>query len=361
MSSPDPGDQVYLGTVLANLHFWGVVSDLDTPAMMTGTFEMAANDGAVTMDALVGPPGPPGENAAIVKMQYQSTIDDPDDLPDNLTSGAIDIGKTWWVGNNVYMWSGTQFVVKQMGVMGPPGPYPHIHPSVELLDPDGDDSTEIVTSGTTADPGWLLKLKVPRGETGAAGPIRDAEDYDNSVPPLVGEAITWNGTHYAPGKFDTLSVRAYSLPQASFVSFNGITTRQQIAAFAVPPQPFDWKPLVWGHIRAIGVELDADPLILGCEVRLGSTAGTLVGRGFGNISTYATIIPHFSTPSSGSDAITPENGTALVPAYHSGSQGTVFVSLFNDGIAGAYSFDQRNAQLTVMVVPTSDFTVEPGS
>ena len=73
--------------------------------MMSGSFEILGNDGAITLDALVGPKGNPGQNAPIVDMQWDE-IDDPGDLPDNLTDDDTDIGKAWWIGNQVYVWDG---------------------------------------------------------------------------------------------------------------------------------------------------------------------------------------------------------------------------------------------------------------
>lgn len=360
MTTPDPGESVYLGSMFANLHFFGVVSDLDTPAMMSCSMEVAGNDGTVTLDALVGPQGVPGEPCPIIKMEYGSQIDNVDDLPIDLLDNDLDRGRTWWIGNNVYIWSGEGWMIRQMGTPGPPGPIPHITPSFELVDTEN----EIVVSGTPSNPGWLLRIneEAIRGPAGEGGPIRGAGDYDDSVAPEVGEAIVWNGTHYAPGAFGLVATRCYSVPEAAFTSFTAITSRAQIMAFAVPPQPFDWKPLVFGQVRVIGVELDADPLIIGCEVRLGhSTAGTLIGRGFGNITTWTTIIPHFSSPTSAHDAITPENATAVVPAYHTGNEGTIYASVFNDGTLGAYNFSNKNAQLLIQVIPCSDYQAEAGS
>lgn len=355
-----PGDEVYLGSILTNVHMWGIVSDLDTPAMTSASFEVLGNDGAITLDALVGPRGVPGESAPIVKMQYASSIDDPADLPQNLTDTAIDIGKAWWIGNQVYMWDGTQYVAKAMGTQGPPGPVPNVAPSVQLLDPDDPLLTsEIEVSGTAAAPGWLLKLKAPRGPQGENATIRDASDYSEvtSGAPTVGDVITWNGTDYAPAQAVSVMPRLYSVPETSFTSFSGITTRQQIAVFAVPAQEYEWTPMVQGHLRVVGAEVDADPLIIGCEVRLGHpTTGTLIGRSFGNITTWSTVVPHYSTPSSGSDANTPDNGVAKVPAGHSGDAGTIYVSIVNDGVIGTYNFNRQNAQLSVLVIPTSPGT-----
>ncbi|CKH14044.1 phage tail protein [Mycolicibacterium smegmatis] len=353
-----PGDSVYLGSILTNVHLWGIISDLDTPSMMSGSFEILGNDGAVTLDALVGPQGVPGQNAPIVKMQW-SSIEDPEDLPDNLTDDDVDVGKAWWIGNQVYVWDGEQYRIRAMGTQGPPGPVPNITPSVQLLDPDDDDlESEIVVSGTAANPGWLLKLKAPRGPQGENATIRDATDYDDSEPPEIGEAIVWNGQNFQAQPIGNIMPKFYSVPQANFTNFTGITTRQQIASVVIPPQEFDWVPYVTGHIRAVGVEADSDPLILGCEVRLGHpSSGVLIARGFGNSSTWTTIVPHFSSPGSPNDAITPDNNVAVVPAGATGSETTIYVNLFNDGIAGVYAFNKNNAQLSVLCIPVSGFAL----
>ena len=110
-------------------------------------------------------------------------------------------------------------------------------------------------------------------------------------------------------------------------------------------------PFVNGHIKAFGVELDADPLTIGCEVRLGDpTTGQLIGRGFGNISSWTHIKPHFSTSGDPTTAVSPDNGVALVPA---GQTATINVNLYNDGLLGAYIFNNAGAQLTILTVPQS--------
>ena len=338
--------------------------------MVGGSFELIGTDGNVTLDALVGPQGPAGEAADIVNMQYEDDFTDPDQLPDNLENIALDIGKAWWIGNNVYMWSGTDYFVKQMGTAGPPGPVPDITFSAELV-PSGIPGTsltqpiEIDQTGTALDPSVLIQFDQDSitGPPGPSGPIRDADDYDNDVAPTDGQVITFDATtqKFYPSSLDLLAVSAFSIPEANFTGYTGISVGPNlIASYAIPPQPFAWKPFVFGHVYAVGVELDG--LLIGSEVLLGDpVSGTRVGRGFGNISSYANIIPHFSAPGSTGTAVTPSNGTAYVPAYHTGTQGTLYVSLYNDGAVGAYTFSPTNAQLTIFVVPVSNFVAPSGS
>jgi len=351
---PIPGQDVYLGSILSNVHLWGIISDLDTPSMMSGSFEILGNDGAITLDALVGPKGNAGQNAPIVDMQWED-FETPDDLPQNLTDEAVDIGKAWWIGNQVYVWDGEVYKIRAMGTQGPPGPVPNISPTVELLDPDDDDlDSSIEVTGTAANPGWLLKLKAPRGPQGNNATLRDATDYDDSEAPEIGEAIVWNGSDFQAQPIGNIGSKFFTMPQANFTDFTGLTTRQQIGQLVIPPQEFDWVPYVSGHIRAIGVEADSDPLVLCCEVRLGHpTTGQLIARGFGNSSTWTTIVPHVSMPSAPNDAITPDNGVGVVDAGATGAASTIYVNLFNDGIIGVYLFNKANAQLSVLCIPVS--------
>ena len=116
--------------------------------------------------------------------------------------------------------------------------------------------------------------------------------------------------------------------------------------------PFDYVIKVGGHIRAVGLEADADPLIIGAEVRLGdATAGQLIARGFGNISTWTTFTPHFSTQSAAMDAVTPEGTIGRVPKNTVGADSTIYVNLYNDGLFGIYNFNKKGAQLDLMLIP----------
>lgn len=354
--TPPPGADVYLTSFLSKIHLWGIVSDLDTPSMMAGSLEILAGDGAIALDALVGPQGNPGQNAPIVDMQWEDYAS-VDDLPQTLGDDDIDVGKAWWIGNMVYVWDGETYNERMMGVPGPAGPVPNIHPTVQLLDPDDDDlESTVEVTGTALNPGWLLKLKAPRGPRGLNATIRDATDFDNTNPPNIGEAIVWNGQKFEALPRGDIMPRFYTMPEANFTSFTGLTSRQPIGSIVIPPQEFDWVPYVQGHLRAVGVEADSDPLILGCEVRLGHpTTGQLVARGFGNSSTWTTLVPHASMPGSPNTAITPDNNVAVVQAGATGQDTTLYVSLFNDGITGVYIFNKKNAQLSVLCIPVGGF------
>src|SRR4051812_23944815 len=109
MAIPQIGDQVYLGSTPALAHWFSCITDGEVPGAVTATMEWGGNDAVISLAALVGPKGDPGENAAIVKMQYGLSISSPADLPGNLMNQDFDIGKAYWIGNNVFVWTGVEF------------------------------------------------------------------------------------------------------------------------------------------------------------------------------------------------------------------------------------------------------------
>ncbi|SLC03796.1 Bacteriophage minor tail subunit [Mycobacteroides abscessus subsp. massiliense] len=454
----------YLKSLTATTHIYAVIGDGETPDGHVATMEIAGDQATLVIPALVGPQGPAGEHAFALRLQV-STIDDPEDLPTNLTNTDDDIGKYWvinqydvvnevqtiavtggataftltydgqpttsitggatsaalqaalealaniapgdvavagvaggpyavtftgtkaglnqppitgaatggtspavnvvtnqqggtnLIGSRAYVWFGDHYRVIMMGTEGPPGPVPLITWGVELLDPDGGVESYMSQSGSPYAPSVIAHLAVPRGPQGPAGNLSQSPDVDMSNPPTHLQVLAFDANILPGGKWRPMSIgaiipRPYTVPEAAFTNYQGISTRAPIGSFAVPAQPFPWKPIVFGHIKATGLELDSDPLIIGCEIRLGHpTSGQLIARGFGNTASWAHMMPHASSTADPTIAITPDNSYALVPANHTGMQGTLYVNLYNDGLAGAYLFNKANAQLYVQVTP----------
>lgn len=357
MSAPIPGDPVYLGSFLTNTHWYGIVGDGETPAMQVATMEAVHQDAVIALDALRGQEGAKGDPADIVKMQYDSTIDDPADLPTASAANGFsrplttaDVGFAWWIDNLVYMWTGTNYIAKAMGSPGQVGETPHITFTAERVAPGA--GTSIVQSGTSLNPVLHLIVDPPAGPQGPASSIVLAADYDDTLPPEDGQVLTWFAVDdvWRPSDFAAKHPRLYSVPEAAFTNFTGIAQRQPILSYTLEAQDYAYVPLVSGHIRAYGIEIgDSDPLTIGVEVRLGDpVTGQLIGRGFGNISSWSTISPHFSTPGNPTAAIAPDNGVAQVNA---GETATITVNLYNDGLLGAYLYDKAGSQLTIETVP----------
>ncbi|MBF9326001.1 hypothetical protein [Mycobacteroides chelonae] len=364
---PDPvqaqlGDRVYLGTRLANVHFYGDVSDIDTPGATTATMEMVGDDAVVTMDALVGPKGNDGEMAPIVKMQYGSSIDslqELEEIAETLTDTPDDIGKAWWIGNQVYMWDGTGFKVKAMGTAGPAGPVPNISPTIESI-PWSEQlrgrKSKITVSGTANNPGWHFEIAAPQGPKGDNATIADAIDFDDTLPPTGGQVVTWDSQI---GKFilrdpNPFATRMYTMPEAAFQSVPlAVGTKVPIGSREIPEQTQDYNLWIQGHLRTNGVDLDFDPFQIGCEVRISEPntdpkGGILVARGFGNSSQMLHISPHASTPQTPSDAISPDGVYGRFPQ---GQKRILTVFLYTDGLFGIYNFQPRDAQLAIQVIP----------
>jgi hypothetical protein len=99
--------------------------------------------------------------------------------------------------------------------------------------------------------------------------------------------------------------------------------------------------------------LSATPLTIGCEVVLGDPqTGQLVSRGFGNLAGEVNLMPHYSSPATPTQAVSPYNHHAVVPANHTDpAQGTIYINLNNDGTIGLYRFNPTDAQLFVLVMP----------
>ena len=361
--TPQIGDSVYLGTIAGNLHIHGVISDLDSPDQVSGSLEVDGPNMLLSLRAIQGPPGPAGDNAPVWDLQQQ-IFDTADDLPDTLTDEDVDIGKLYMVrqfdedGNptstRAYIWFGTHWEWFIMGYAGPAGPVPIITWNVELLDPDDDDlENEIVQTGDNYYPSLLLKIKAPRGPVGPSTSIADAPDVDFTTPPATGDSLVYDGSNWVPLPAATIRPLFYTVPEAAFTDvLLGFGTVVQILAWEIPPVEWDVVPYVTGQCRITGLEGDFDPFIIGAQVRLGNpTAGTLVARGYGNITSYVDLKPHTSTTSTPNDAITPDNGRALVPSSAIGPARTLYASAFNDGIAGAYHFSKAGAGLGVLLIP----------
>ena len=173
---------------------------------------------------------------------------------------------------------------------------------------------------------------------------------------------------WEPANVLALSPRVYSIPESAFSSHIGTFSNWligigadqnvNIATFQLPAQPFDWTPVVWGHIAgtnqidtgvtftsadqtanpgffekliADGINIAQDILgkaitapvagleslqmRIGCRVMLGS-AQHQISRGFGNARGEVNLVPHYSTPGKPTRNITPTNNYTVIKANH---------------------------------------------
>ena len=65
----------------------------------------------------------------------------------------------------------------------------------------------------------------------------------------------------------------YTMPSTAFTSISSIGGATiSIGSFAVPPQPWPWKPFVFGQFAIFGLNISLTPFQVGCQVLLGMPA-----------------------------------------------------------------------------------------
>lgn len=362
MAPANLGYLVPLGQALMNFTWWGYVTDIDTPTGVWATMEAVGDEAFVTMDVLQGPRGFPGQNAPLVEILWDPDIEEVADLVKYDNWNATQKNKGFWIGDLVYIWDGAgSWIPKRPGPAGPIGRTPLLgfmpHPDILTWEDQLAGIEPIYdVAGTPENP--IIITQLPQGKpgpVGPAGPIRGSVDYWEPSGGPVNKAVLQFST--ANQRYEAVSPylyapRYFTVPEGAFTNFSGFATRQQICAFQIPPMPFDYVIKAGGHVRAVGLEVDKDPLTIGTEVRLGdATAGQLIARGFGNITGWNTFLPHYSSPSATMDAVTPDGTIGRVPKNTTGTASTVYVNLYNDGLFGIYNFNKTGAQLDLELIP----------
>lgn len=350
----------------------------------SGTWALSVDVGPGA--AVLGMPALQGNQGTAGRAQFPLRLmadlyDSSGDLPaiGTLTDTPADIGKYWIIytlGENgectstgAYIWFGTEYRFLPFGSQGPPGKYPVIVPLAELLGPDEQSQPVIAEGGTgaAANPYLMtMQLSIPTGPSGPSCALAHMVDVDISTPPLIGEFLTHKGATvdyggdalpvWSPAEVGALPILPYSVPQAAFTAQFGITFESivTIASFTIPPAAWPTKPIIFGQIEMFELELSFAPLQIGIEVRLGSPTGTLVARGFGNtLSGVVTLIPHCSSPSEPTKAMTPGNDVALIPQNTTGPASTLYVNVINDGIIAIYDYNPSNAEMFILQVPAT--------
>lgn len=358
------GDTVSLGTILANIHMMGTVTNLENLPLFSATFEAFGDQGVLNLPVLKGDKGDPGQPQFALRFQNDN-LASPSELPTDLTNSEADIGKYWIfktvdaqgnvTGSQMYIWYGAAYRTMPVGSQGPPGPYPVITPTVKLLDPKYRSFINV--SGPKSHPRWELNLAVPHGPQGPATSIAKAPDVDMSKPPRIGQVLGFAGQYTKGGApvFQPMSIgdimpAPYTVPQSAFHSYNGISTaKQTVCTWDMPVQDWPWKPFLWGQVEVAGFSIAAQPLLVGVEVRIGDpNNGPLVAKGIGNTSGSVTLIPRSSEDGAESRALTRDNKYARIEA---GEAQKLYVNLINEGLASVYDFEPSEAGLAMLAVP----------
>ncbi|MGY2061898.1 hypothetical protein ACW9HQ_44065, partial [Nocardia gipuzkoensis] len=191
----------------------------------------------------------------------------------------------------------------------------------------------------------------PKGPVGASGTINKAKDFDATNGPVHGSVFA-----YSPSG---ASFRAAAPPSGAgpwgwaasdFNPAQRAAVPQLIAGtFTVPALPYDWRPVVQGHISAYSVNNNrqyARPL-----VRLSHAQGPVVGGAVGVAGPenfYLAIFPSYQDEES-TKTMSPSSVYARVPAGESAAL-VVTVERAGSG-ADAIGFDPTTASLVVYAQP----------
>jgi hypothetical protein len=402
MTTPGIGDIVYLASALIKVTPTVVQTYPDTPSQYSADLKVIGDPGGWDLSALAGPSGPAGNALFCLRNAYdvdptRPIVNSPAQLPTDLTNTAADIGLYWPIDTldayghvvmtNVYVWYGTDsgyaggWRTLMTGSVGPPGPVPQVQVSVVNITPQTlpaypDTTSFIATSGPTLQPSWVFNLAVPAGPVGPPGgavgihlaafpdvDVTSTAPTDPSVLGFAGNLTTFEQPLWQPLAVNPAVLQTYSMPQSAFTPFIGVTQQALVGTFTIPPPgalppvgpiPYDWTPIVWGHLSA-GAASGQLSQQIGVQVLLNATwtgpgsppapghgsigglwSGQLIGRGLGNRGGEVNIMPHYSTPGTApTAAISPTNNMAVVAAN---TPATLSVCLWNDGHLGNYAF-----------------------
>jgi hypothetical protein len=272
--APQLGELVPLGHVVIKLDVSAETTMPDTPNGYTAALKVMADQGDLDKEALRGPQGQPGQIGFQVREVIDPTIATPADLvalpnnPDYIGRYYIfeDVNEQGQViGQSMYVWYGTQYRRMMMGSFGPPGPVPAITPLVELIPPydenNNPNQSYVATSGPRLDPTWEFNLAAPGGPAGQVSPLYNFPDVNEiSAAPVNGDLLMFSGAYtadgreiWAPGGLGAQLPTTWSMPENSFASFTGVAQQVAIGSFQIPPQPYPWTPIVWGHLGGTDV------------------------------------------------------------------------------------------------------------
>lgn len=357
---PTTGDAVTLFQSLLQATWVGLVGDPDSPPMVGATMEMVDGKAVITTTVLIGPRGFPGKNAPMITLHWPVPLNEDEsiDLPTDWGPELKNHG--FLFGGLVYVWDGVDdFHTALPGPRGAVGATPNITFEYETI-PMAERTPEVLAAGdqvirggTPENPYIKIRGLSPQGPQGEMGPVEQLTNYDPATGTggkAAGKVLTvFPNGKWGPSNFATRQIQFGTIPEAAFSNFNGLAQRAPILSYTLPIYDYDYVLRVSGHFKAFGIEVDADPMVIGCEVRLGDPlSGQLIGRGKGNSSSWTQVGPHFSEPGAPTVAAAPDNGVGLVPA---GVAGQIHIALVNDGLFGAYIFNKKDAQLDYMLIP----------
>lgn len=362
-----PAEPILIGGRSVYLKFYAMPRQQGDPRRIEGTMTLVGPEGVLTLDALVGPQGEPGQPSPIIRPEWGSPVAEVGDLPSLASLDASDDGRAWYIDGewHVYSDEAGEYVVIQGSIPGPPGQTPDISVSAEVIEADDPftyGEIEVIESGPSTSPNFHIKIPALPGPEGPAAAIESASDYDDTTPSAPGDFLIKLGNDkWGPGSPAFFSPRKYTIPHNAFIDHTGSEARFLIASLNIPAQDWDWYPDVVGHVRLSrsGLLSTAQCEV---EVRIGPTATAGTGEtadlcalgpydpsvALLDAVTVAHILPHFSTSGDPNRSLSPLSAAGRCDA---GVAYTAFVFVHKVGGNGSWAFVKTDAQLRIDVSP----------
>ncbi|MEU2256166.1 hypothetical protein ABZ540_23640 [Nocardia xishanensis] len=295
--------------------------ETDVDGLPILTAQTSLTDDVAALPLPLGPQGEPGPRGRPRStFRKMGEIADAAARPAGL--GAEDRGK-WWHrldDNGMDVWTGAGWRHSPDSV-GPRGPVAVANAITVAPAEHNENLTVPAVEFTGEGAEQRLDVTVPAGERGPKGPpgvsgtITESPDYDSTSVPGRGAVFAY---HRASRKFRPLpaplGTGPWSWYQEDFVSEQvAATSRIEAGTFTVPAQPFDWRPVVYGH----GYSYSPNTGTQGAEivVRLHHAQGQIVGTGAAGSGgwMYMPILPCYRDGST-TKAMAPTSDFAIVPA-----------------------------------------------
>jgi hypothetical protein len=122
-----------------------------------------------------------------------------------------------------------------------------------------------------------------------------------------------------------------------------------VCTYTAEAQQWPWQPFLWGQMEIFGLDVSVNPLLVGAEVRLNDpNSGPLIATGVGNSLGSVTLVPHTSSSSSPSTAMSQSNGYARVEA---GISPKIYINLVNEGLASVFDYNPAGSQAAFVAYP----------
>lgn len=303
-----------------------------------------------------GERGEKGDPASPI--QWRFMITDRSQLPTDLTQYDQGAAFPDTVSKSLFVWDGSDYfeIPDFIGMRGERGATPEIVIGEVTM---GGEARVSVNQSASTDDRVVLDMSFPQGPRGPQGEVGppgesaelvNAPDYDNNEPPQVGDAITWNGTHWSPRTVMSpigpwvMGPQNFTPHDVGTIESGGVSERL-LGTLTIPALPFDYHPVCLGgqmyFETAAGIRYDVD-------VRLGdASTGPRIGSGRGYLFQRMgdpTIVMPFVN-----GAVTPETPNMTVPANTSTQ--IYIVARKVDGWVGGWKFSTGGSSLSFLAMP----------